>query len=207
VKMVRDAGGETTFVKADVSREADVAAMVAHAVQTYGRLDCAFNNAGIAGATAPIDEFKKEDWDKAISVNQTGVFLCCKHEIKQLRKQGGGGAIVNSSSIAGLVGYPRSIVYHAAKFAVRGITKSAALTYAAENIRVNAICPGRIMTPMVADYIGDDPEKMKASVAEIPLGRLGTPEEVGQAVAWLCSEKAAYFTGADIVMDSGYVVG
>jgi NAD(P)-dependent dehydrogenase (short-subunit alcohol dehydrogenase family) len=205
VRMIEDAGGEALFVKTDVSRTHDVEAMVSKTVETYGRLDHAFNNAGIEGAQAPTAEYPKEAWDRVISINLTGVWLCMKYEIQQMLKQEGG-TIVNMSSILGKVGFANSPAYEASKHGVIGLTKAAALEYATAGIRVNAVCPGFIETPMLERAgILADPELREQIVNLHPVKRLGTPEEVAKAVLWLCSDAASFVTGHALLVDGGYV--
>lgn len=202
-ELVRKAGGEALFVQADVSNAQEVAAMVEKVVGQWGRLDCALNNAGIDGLMGATADCTEENWGKVIAVNLTGVFLCMKYEIQQMLKQGGG-AIVNISSVAGLVGYPGIPAYVASKHGVVGLTKNAALEYAKQGIRVNAVCPGAIRTPMLDDAIrqGMIPEDQLLGLE--PIGRLGLPEEIGEAAAWLCSEKSGFMTGHAMAVDGGW---
>jgi NAD(P)-dependent dehydrogenase (short-subunit alcohol dehydrogenase family) len=180
--------------------------MVDKAVEVYGRLDCAFNNAGIGGTLfTPIAEYSEEAWDRLMNINLKGVWLCMKYEIRQMLKQGGG-AIVNTSSGAGLVGSRfAGAAYSASKHGVLGLTKTAALEYARSGIRVNAVCPATIRTPMGGDLFKDDPRR-EAQIAEsLPIGRWGTPDEVAEAAVWLCSEAASFVTGHAMAVDGGYV--
>ena len=188
----------------DVTAAATVEAMVAEAVARYGRLDCAFNNAGIPGrvGTATID-YEEEDWDRVIAVDLKGVWLCMKYEIKQMLKQGAG-AVVNTASIAGLVGRGGSSPYVAGKHGVVGLTRTAALEYAQQNIRVNAVCPGVFETPLVEKVIAERPERGKLYLDAQPIGRLGRPEELAEAVVWLCSDAASFVTGHAFPVDGGY---
>lgn len=204
VSMIKKAGGEAFFVKADVSKAADVNALVAKAVEKYGKLDCAHNNAGIEGAPCPIMDCTEENWDKTIAVNLTGVFLCCKAEIAQMLKQGGG-AIVNTASVAGLVGFGGLPAYTSSKHGVNGLTKQVALDYAKENIRINSVCPGVIQTPMIDRFTGGDPEALKAFAAMEPVGRLGQPEEIADAVVYLCTDQASFITGINLPVDGGFI--
>ncbi|MFQ5878971.1 MAG: SDR family oxidoreductase [Dehalococcoidia bacterium] len=208
VRMIEDTGGEATFVKADVSKAAEVEAMVSKAVETHGRLDCAFNNAGIVGPSfVTATNWTEEDWDRVISINLKGVWLCMKYEIPQMLRQGGG-AIVNTSSAAGLVGSPMGMsgaAYVASKHGVIGLTKTAALEFAKQGVRVNAVCPSWIRTPMTESLAGGDPELAAQIAARYPMGRAGTPEEVAEAVVWLCSDAASFVTGHAMTVDGGYV--
>ena len=207
VTQIKVAGGDAFFVHADVSRASDVEAMVKTAVQTFGRLDCAFNNAGIEGMLAPIHEYSEDVWDRVISINLKGVWLCLKYEIAQMLEQGGG-AIVNTASTAGLVGSGSGLsAYVAAKHGVVGLTKTAALEYAKMGIRVNAVCPGVIRTPMVerAFGLGTSPEIQERLDARHPIGRIGTPQEIADAVLWLCSDAASFVTGHAMPIDGGLV--
>lgn len=206
VALINAAGGQAIAIGGDVTREADVIAMVARTVAAFGRLDCAFNNAGIAGrAVGPagqrIHELSQTSFDTMLAVNLTGVFLCLKHEIKQMLAQGGGGAIVNTASIAGLIGLPTSGHYVAAKHGVVGLTKTAAMEYALDGIRVNCVNPGYITTPMTKETLEARGEEI---LAKVPMRRTGTPEEIAEAVVWMCSDKASFMTGAAQVVDGGY---
>jgi NAD(P)-dependent dehydrogenase (short-subunit alcohol dehydrogenase family) len=205
VARIKGAGGEATFVRADVSAAQDAAALVQTAVETYGRLDCAHNNAGISGQGFAPHEYPEELWDRVMAINLKGVWLCLKYEVAQMLRQGGG-AIVNTASVAGLVGLPSGNVgYSASKHGVVGLTKSAALAYAQNGIRVNAVCPGYVRTPMVEAVIAErGPESEAALVATEPVGRLGSPEEVAALVVWLCSDAASFVTGAALPVDGGY---
>lgn len=204
VRLIKKAGGQATFVKTDVSKTADVKVMVQEAVRTYGRLDCAFNNAGIEGAAAPIVDNTEENFDRVIGINLKGVWLCMKYEIPEMLKQKGG-AIVNCSSIAGLVGFPGITPYVASKHGVVGLTKTAALEYAKSGIRVNAVCPGVIRTPMIERFTGGKAEAEAQLTAGEPVGRMGAPEEIAEAVVWLCSDAASFVTGHPMVVDGGWV--
>ena len=204
VTSIKASGGESAFFHADVSRSGDVEALVANTVQLYGRLDCAYNNAGIEGEISMrLHEYPEEMWDRLIDINLKGVWLCMKHEIPQMLRQGSG-AIVNTASVAGLVGSRRLIAYSASKHGVVGITRSAALEYATDGIRVNAVCPGVIDTPMVRRLIDGREDYESTISARQPIGRLGTPEEIAQAVAWLCSDAASFVTGHAMGVDGGY---
>ena len=204
VRIIQDTGGEATFVAANVAHAADVSAMVDQAVKSYGRLDCAFNNAGVSGGRGRIHEYSEDDWDRVLDINLKGVWLCLKHEIIQMLNQGGG-AIVNTASIMGLVGGSRSPAYGASKHGVVGLTKTAAVEYARSGIRVNAVCPGYIRKPMIEQGILSDPGGEERIVARHPIGRLGTPEEIAETVVWLCSDAASFVTGHAMAVDGGYV--
>jgi len=206
VAQVNASGGQAISLSGDVSRDADVRAMIDAVVGTYGRLDCAFNNAGIAGwqvdaILKKTAEWSEEAFDRMIAVNLKGVWLCMRHELPQMQAQGGG-AIVNTGSIAGLVGLPNSSAYVAAKHGVVGLTKTAALEYAEANIRVNAVCPGYIKTPMTEPSMR---LRGEAILAQTPLKRMGNPEEIAEMVVWLCSERASYVSGAAYNVDGGWM--
>jgi NAD(P)-dependent dehydrogenase (short-subunit alcohol dehydrogenase family) len=206
VGLVNAAGGQAISLSGDVSRDADVRAMIDAVVSAYGRLDCAFNNAGIAGwhvdsIGKKTAEWSEEAFDRMIAVNLKGVWLCMRHELPQMQAQGRG-AIVNTGSIAGLVGLPNSSAYVAAKHGVIGLTKTAALEYAEANIRVNAVCPGYIRTPMTEPSMR---LRGEAILAQTPLKRMGNPEEIAEMVVWLCSERASYVSGAAYNVDGGWM--
>jgi NAD(P)-dependent dehydrogenase (short-subunit alcohol dehydrogenase family) len=202
VRQIKAAGGAALFVKADMAKAAEVEAMVQKAVTTYGRLDCAHNNAGIEGATGRTADYREEDWDRVIRINLTGVWFCMKYEISQMLKQGGG-AIVNTASDAGLLGVPQMPAYVASKHGVVGLTKTAALEYAKSGIRVNAVCPGVIKTPMVERITSQRAGRAERMAAAEPVGRMGKPEEIAEAVVWLCSEAASFVTGLPMSVDGG----
>ena len=206
VDLIRKAGGVGLFVQTDVSKARDIEALVRRSVEKFGRVDTAFNNAGIEGNWRPIVDQSEEEWDHVININLKGVWLCVKHEIQQMLKQGGGGTIVNMSSVAGLMGAPAAAPYCASKHGVIGLTRTAALEYAKEKIRVNAVCPAVIETPMEQRLFGE-PEAHKYALSMHPIGRLGTPREIAEAVLWLCSEKSSFMTGHYIVLDGGFLVG
>lgn len=204
VKMIKDAGGTASFIHADVSMAAQVEAMVAKTVDTYGRVDCAFNNAGIGGAGGTV-ECSEESFDRIIAINLKGVWLCMKYEIPQMLKQGGG-SIVNTASVAGLVGGAAgSPSYTASKHGVVGLTRTAALEYAVRNIRVNCVCPGVIRTPMVERAIDRGVISEQDFIAHEPVGRMGRPEEIAQGVVWLLSDAASFVTGHPMAIDGGWV--
>ena len=204
LRLVREAGGDAIFVKTDVSSETEVAAMVNKAIETYGRLDCAFNNAGIHKDFISTLDFTSADWEEVINVNLKSVWLCMKYEIPQMLKQGRG-AIVNTSSAAGLVGAPSNPAYPASKHGVVGLTKSTALEFARKGIRVNCVCPGPIRTGMNEALMAAHPEIVKAMDQKVPMGRIGEPEEVAAAAIWLCSDEASYITGHALPVDGGIV--
>ena len=202
--MITEQGGEAIFVRTDVSQAVEVQALLSTAVETYGRLDCAHNNAGIAGAGKElIAAYPEDTWHQVIAVNLTGVWLCMKYEISQMLHQGGG-AIVNTASGAGLVGNRGNSAYAASKHGVVGLTKTAALEYAQQGIRVNCVCPGWVQTPLAARSLSD-PERRAQIIARHPIGRVGTPEEIAEAVVWLCSDAASFVTGHAMSVDGGYV--
>jgi NAD(P)-dependent dehydrogenase (short-subunit alcohol dehydrogenase family) len=206
VALINAAGGQAIAIGGDVTHEADVAAMVPRTVSAFGRIDCAFNNAGIAPrAVGPagqrLHELSQQAFDRMLAVNLTGVFLCLKHEVAQMLAQGDGGAIVNTASIAGLIGLATSGHYVAAKHGVVGLTKSAAIEYAEDGIRVNCVNPGYIATPMTKETIEERGEQI---LAKVPMRRMGVPGEIAEAVAWMCSDKASFMTGASHVIDGGY---
>jgi len=196
-------GGEAIFVKTDVSKSSDIETLVKNTVDTFGQLDCAFNNAGIFGRSALLADFTEDDWDQLININLKGVWLCMKYEIPHMLKRGG--AIVNASSVSGLVGSKSSPLYAASKHGVTGLTRTAALQYADKNIRVNCTCPGAIHTPMLEHIFSHNPANREKYTAAAPLGRLAKPEEVAEAVAWLCSDASGYITGVALPVDGGWV--
>ena len=204
LNQVRALGGEAVLVRCDVSRAADVRNLVDTCISTYGRLDYAFNNAGIEGEQAITHECSEENWDKTIAVDLKGIWLCMKYEIPHMLKQTGA-AIVNCSSVAGLVGFAGLPAYVASKHAVLGLTKTAALEYATQGLRVNAVCPGVIHTAMIDRITGMDKEVEKQFTELEPLGRMGTPEEIAEAVVWLCSGASSFATGVALPVDGGFV--
>ena len=202
--MITENGGEATFVQVDVTSASAVETLISKTVETYGRLDCAHNNAGISGGgRAPTAEYPEETWHQVIAVNLTGVWFCMKYEIPQMLQQGGG-VIVNTASVAGLIGGRGLAAYVASKHGVVGLTKTAALEYAQQGIRVNCVCPGVIHTPMTAGGLSD-PERRARIIASEPMGRVGTPEEIAEAVVWLCSDAASFVTGHTMTVDGGFV--
>ena len=205
VRQILEAGGEAIFIKTDVSRRSDIEAMVDKTLDTYGKLDYAFNNAGVSHGT-PMHELTEEEWDHVININLKGVWLCMKYQIPHILKTGG--AIVNMSSGYGLKGAAfGNSAYTASKHGVIGLTKAAALEYATQGIRVNSIVPGWILTPMVQQGIDNVPGLEAHALGESPLGRLGTPEEMSEAVVWLCSDAASYVNGHTMIADGGLQIG
>jgi NAD(P)-dependent dehydrogenase (short-subunit alcohol dehydrogenase family) len=203
VEIVRDKGGEAEFFRCDVSRAADADALIAAAVKAYGRLDCAFNNAGIAGTQRKTADYDEAEWDRIMAINLKGVWLCLRAEIRQFVAQRSSGAIVNTASAAGLVASHSMPAYTAAKHGVVGLTKCAALEYARAGIRINDVCPGVVDTPLVAGMIAQQP-KLASRLDQVePVGRKARPEEIAEAVVWLCSDAASFVTGASISVDGG----
>ncbi len=202
VAMIKDMGGQAVFVRCDVTQAADVEALVTRAVDDYGRLDCAFNNAGVGGPLAPMADFPEDGFDQVIAVNVKGVWLCLKYELRQMAKQGGG-VIVNTASIASFKGGRDTSAYSASKGAVANLTRSAAQQYPEKGIRVNAVCPGAIDTPL--PFRRDvEPEQLRRDLGAMHLlGRMGQPEEIGEAVVWLCSDAASFVTGHLMLVDGG----
>ena len=202
LSLIKERGGDGVFVHADVSKSNDVQELISRAVSTYGRLDCAYNNAGIEGyMSGRLHEYPEETWDRLVDINIKGVWLCLKYEIPQMLEQGGG-AIVNTASVAGLVGSRLLSAYVASKHAVVGLTKAAALEYAQDGIRVNAVCPGIIDTPMMDRLIAGR-ETDEDMHTRQPIGRRGTPAEVAETVAWLCTDAASLVTGIAMAVDGG----
>ena len=206
IKLIRAAGGDGLFVKADVSKASEVESLIQKTVEKFGRLDVAFNNAGLEGVLVPIVRQSEEDWDRTININLKGVWLCLKYEIKQMLKQGGGGAIVNMSSTLGLVGSVGAAAYSASKHGVIGLTQTAALENAKAGIRINSVCPGFTETPMT-DRIFRVPGVHKYILSLHPIGRLGRPTEIAEAVLWMCSDRASFMTGQSLVLDGGFLAG
>jgi len=205
VRMITADGGKATYIRADVADAEEVEALVAKTIETYGRLDFAFNNAGIEGQPAPVDQCTIENWDRVLAINLTGVWLCMRAEVPRMLENGGG-VIVNCSSVAGVIGFPTSPAYVASKHGVIGLTKAAALDYPTRGIRVNAVCPGVIQTPMVDRATGGSAAAIEQLTAQEPMGRMGQPEEIADAVLWLCSDGASFVTGHALVVDGGMVV-
>ncbi len=204
VERIHQAGGRARFIEADVTDEASVAAMITQTVAEFGGLHCAFNNAGVNSPMIPFHDMTLAEWNRMIAVNLTGVFLCMKHELQHMGAAGGG-AIVNTSSGAGMVSAPGMPHYTAAKHGVLGLTKCAAREYAARNIRVNAVCPGVVDTPMMRAFIDGKPEIEKAMLGTLPFGRMGRPEEIAEAVVWLCSDAASFVSGDSMLVDGATV--
>jgi NAD(P)-dependent dehydrogenase (short-subunit alcohol dehydrogenase family) len=198
-------GHKALAIHCDVADDAQVEAMVEQTVATFGRLDAAYNNAGVQNIVAETADAPREDFDRVMAINLRGVWSCMKFELRQMRKQGSG-AIVNCSSLGGLVGAPGRGTYHAAKHGVIGLTKSAALEYASRGIRINAVCPGIINTPMVAGMLATQAEAMKELMKDVPIGRLGRAEEIADAVLWLCSPAASFVIGHALAVDGGFTV-
>ena len=206
VALINAAGGDGLFVKTDVSKAPEVETLVKKVVEKFGRLDVAFNNAGIEGVWSSIVSESEEEWDRTFDINLKGVWLCLKYEIRQMLKQGGGGAIVNMASVAGLIGLAGAAAYSASKHGVIGLTKSVALETARSGIRINAVCPAVVETPM-ADRLYSAPEVNKFVLGLHPIGRFGKPMEIAEAVVWMCSDRASFMTGQSLVLDGGFLAG
>jgi len=206
LNMIKAAGSEGIFIRCDVANSKDVKALIEKTITTFGRLDYAFNNAGIEGTFANTQDCTEENFDRTVAVNLKGVWLCMKYEIPEMLKQGKG-TIVNCASVAGLIGFSALPAYVASKHAVIGLTKTAALENAKQNIRVNAVCPGVIQTPMIDRITGRNKEVEKQYVGMEPMGRMGKPDEVANAVMWLCSDNASFVTGASLPVDGGWIAG
>lgn len=204
LKQIRAAGSDGLFVQCDVSKSAEVKAMIDKVIAAYGNIDFAFNNAGIEGNTSPLHECSEENFDRTIGINLKGTWLCMHYEIQQMLKQGKG-VIVNCSSVAGLVGFAGLPVYVASKHGVIGLTKTGALENAKSGIRVNAVCPGVIHTAMIDRITGKDQDVEKQYVAIEPIGRMGESAEIAEAVVWLCSDAASFVTGHALAVDGGFV--
>ncbi|MBA3874172.1 MAG: SDR family oxidoreductase [Anaerolineae bacterium] len=203
--LLTEAGHEAIFIPCDVTRSIQVESMVRRTISTYGRLDCAVNNAGVGGDMTPTDLREEATWDMVLGVNLKGVWLSMKYELAPMLDQSYG-SIVNVSSAAGLVGFRYASAYSASKHGVIGLTRSAALEYARKKIRVNAVCPGFTETPMVAEMTTTNPKMVEATINAIPMRRLGTPEEIAQAILWLCSDDSSFVTGHAMAVDGGTVV-
>ena len=199
------AGYRAIGIRCDVTNEAEVKVMIDQTVSTFGHLDAAFNNAGVQSPAVETADASGEEFDRVTAINLKGVWNCMKYELLQMRTQGSG-AIVNNSSLGGLVGLPGRAIYHATKHGVLGLTKSAALEYAARGIRINAICPGTIRTPMVEEMLAKEPEAMKEILRDQPIGRLGEPKEIASVVLWLCSPGASFVIGHALAVDGGFTV-
>jgi NAD(P)-dependent dehydrogenase (short-subunit alcohol dehydrogenase family) len=204
-KLIGEGGGEACAVAVDVTDAAQVEAMVGEVVARFGRLDCAHNNAGITGASAPTADYDAAQWDLVLAVNLTGVFHCLRHELSAMLRTGGG-AIVNTASFSGLVAVPRIPAYVASKHGVVGLTKAAAVEYGRKGIRVNAVCPGSTRTPMVDGFSGGDARVEEAMAAASPMRRLAEPEEIARTVVWLCSNEASFVNGHALAVDGGAVI-
>jgi NAD(P)-dependent dehydrogenase (short-subunit alcohol dehydrogenase family) len=203
VRLIEKAGGEASLFPADLTMATEVERVVSGIVQRWGRLDCAHNNAGIAGEMGPTAACSEDNWDRVMAINLRSVWLCVKFELLQMTTQPSGGAIVNQSAVAGLVGNPGLPAYAVSKHGVLGLTKNAAVEYARPGIRVNAVCPGPILTPMMEGFIGHDNAALAHIAATQPGGRIGRPEEIAEAVVWLCSDRASFVSGAALVLDLG----
>jgi NAD(P)-dependent dehydrogenase (short-subunit alcohol dehydrogenase family) len=203
VQAITEAGGEAAWIKADMTQAAEVEATVKRTIELYGRLDCAFNNAGSGGRSGWLVEIEEAEWDKTIDGYLKSVWLCMKYELIEMLKQGGG-VIINNSSVDGLRAFPWDPGYSAAKHGVLGLTKSAALQYADKGIRINAICPGWVRTPPIDEVLANDPQAEGRMLMHQPIGRLGGADEVAQAVLWLCSNKASFILGTALAVDGGY---
>lgn len=205
-RLIAESGGRSLAVGCDVTRADDVQAALQKATEAFGRLDFAFNNAGVEPKKlVPTAEVEEEEWDRIVGVDLRGVFLCMKYEIPVMLAHGGG-AIVNTSSGAGVIGIKNNAVYSAAKHGVIGLTRSAALEYAAKNVRINAVCPGYIDTPMIERFAGRSAEARAKVIAEEPIGRMGTPEEIAATVVWMCSDAAGFMVGHALVVDGGQTI-
>jgi NAD(P)-dependent dehydrogenase (short-subunit alcohol dehydrogenase family) len=206
LRLIKDVGGEGVFVPTDLTKATEVAALVAAAVETFGRLDFGANIAGIGGAFAPTAEYREEDWNNIIAINLTAVWLSMKYELQQMVKQGWGGAIVNVSGTFGLIGAPNIAAYSATRHAVLGLTKSAALEYVKQGIRINAVCPGAAKTPLLDAATGGSPEVEAQWASFMPIGRLGTPGEIANAIVWLCSDNSSFVVGHSLAVDGGWAI-
>jgi len=199
-------GGAASFVRADVTSATDVGAMVAHALDTYGRLDCAHNNAGVLGASSALVDYPDDDWERVLKVNLTSVYLCLKEEVKAFLAAGVGGAVVNTASFSVVAAALIAKAYVATKHGVVGLTKSAAVEYGRKGIRVNAVCPGTVRTDMMVERISVNPKMEKALADVSPMRRIAEPTEVADAVVWLCSDDASFVNGHSLAVDGGAVI-
>ncbi|MFC0185783.1 NAD(P)-dependent dehydrogenase, short-chain alcohol dehydrogenase family [Pseudarcicella hirudinis] len=206
VRLITSSGGHASFISCDVSNEHEVIQLISHTLETYGQLDFGVNNAGIGGLMTPTHLYPSAEFEKVMSINTNGVFLCMREELQVMLEQGFG-SIVNVSSVAGLAGFPNNLAYSASKHAVIGMTKTAGLEYARKGIRVNAVCPVFTITPMVTEMfeiIGDQKDKLQAS---IPMKRFGQPEEIAETIVWLCSDAASFVTAHAMPIDGGFMAG
>ena len=202
-RLIRDSGGEAVSIDVDVSQAAQVEALISRIVERYGHLDCAHNNAAVGGMKMTIDAHTEEDFDRTMAVNVKGVWLCMKYQIPQMLKQGGG-AIVNMASVVGLTGGRDISAYSASKHAVVGLTKSAALEYAGKGVRINCVCPGATRTPINIEYWEKFPQNEQEYIEAVPVRRVAAPEEIAEAVVWLCTEQASFVHGAAMPVDGGF---
>jgi NAD(P)-dependent dehydrogenase (short-subunit alcohol dehydrogenase family) len=209
VDLILEGDGDASFVACDVTDGGQVASVIDDVVDRHGRIDCAFNNAGVRGPSVVAAEYPEDAWDRIVAVDLKGVWLSMAHQLPKMVDQGSG-SIVNMASTAGVVGWPQISAYSAAKFGVRGLTKAAALEYAGSNVRINAVCPGYIETPMLFEAIDGAPRGSAGyrAVEEVqPMNRVGQPSEVAEAVLWLLSDASSYVTGTDLVVDGGVLAG
>lgn len=205
VSAIEASGGYAEYHHADVADYDQIRKVITHIAEKHGKLDGALNNAGIEGPAVKILDYSIEDWERVMRVNLTGVFVCMKCEVEQMTKQDTGGSIVSTASVAGLVGLPGASSYNSAKHGVVGLTKTVALEYAASQLRVNAVCPGFIETPML-ERVTDASEKIRNKlIGQVPMRRVATPDEIGNAVSWLLSEKSGYITGVALPVDGGWI--
>ena len=206
VDLIAGQGGEAIFVGCDVSKPEEVRRLITRAVEKFGRIDHAFNNAGVEGSSAPLAQSSEENWNRTLAINLSGVYWCMKEELAVMERQGSGN-IVNCSSIAGINGFAAMAAYVASKHGVVGLTRSAALDYASKNIRINAVCPGVIHTPMIDRFTGGDAKAAQDLASGAPIKRMGRPEEIADAVLWLCNPLAGFVVGTEIVVDGGWSTG